>query len=297
MLKEYTLKATIPTGSYANIQPEITVEAESLEEAHAIVMPHIKGLFQQYSDMPLRGQGVVQVLKSFNEDVEIEFDKVSHTYTFNGKLLESGSTFAGKHVKPFDKEPISKTCAKAWGVPQADILELWESNGNVASDFGTAVHAALEHYFKRRGLGETIKNAAKKKDVNAALPNHPLLQRIILELEKLDTEIGIERQEVLVSNVNRGYCGMVDKLKILDEAKKICRVQDYKIAYDVDKDGEKLLAPFAELPPTKLSKYQIQLSFYANLLALSGWTVTGLDIFAYGDEWKKYELEILQVIQ
>ncbi len=269
---------------------------DTIEEAEAYAMPHIKRLFREYSEAPLKSKGVIEKLKSFNEDVELDFDRPSHTYTYQGKVLESASTFAGKHTKPFDKVNISKACEKKWEVPQADILELWQSNGDVASGFGTALHAVLEHYFKRRELGRKILEKSSKT-VNPALPNHPLLQRIILELEALDTQEGIEMQELLVSNVEKGYCGLIDKLKILDESKKICRIQDYKIAYDVDVDGEKLLSPFDTLAPTKLSKYQIQLSFYANLLQLSGWTVEGLDIFAYDGEWKKYSLEILQVIK
>lgn len=294
-LKEFSVKATIPTGSYANIQPEIKVEAETMQEAEEFAMPYITQMFERYSDAPLKQKSVVEKLQSFNEDVELEFDRVAHTYTYQGKRLESASAFVARHTKPFDKIGISKTCEKSWGVPQADILDLWESNGNAASGFGTAVHAVLEHYFKRRELGKQILEKSSKT-VNPALPNHPFLQKLILDLEALDTLEGDEMQEVLVSNVERGFCGLVDKLKILDAKKKVCRIQDYKIAYDTEVKGDKLLAPFDNLPPTKLSKYQLQLSVYANLLALSGWTVTGLDIFAYDGEWKVYPLEVLEVI-
>ena len=295
-LKEFTVKATIPTGSYANLQPEITVEAESMQEAEAYVMPQIQKMFQEFSDAPLKSRGVIEKLKSFNEDLELDFDRVNHIYTYKGNRLESASGFTARHVKPFDKIGISKTCEKSWGVPQADILELWDSNGGVAADFGTAIHSVLEHYFKRRELGKAILQKSKKT-VNPALPNHPFLQQLIQELEALDTEEGVEMQELLISNVDKGYCGLIDKLKILDMDKKVCRIQDYKIAYEVEKAGDKLLTPFDNLPPTKLSKYQIQLSFYANLLQLSGWTVTGLDIFAYDGKWQKYSLEILEVIK
>lgn len=47
-LVTYTIKAIIPTGAYANIQPEITVSAESLEEAEAYVIPHINKLFEEF---------------------------------------------------------------------------------------------------------------------------------------------------------------------------------------------------------------------------------------------------------
>lgn len=45
---KYTMKAVIPTGPYANIQPEITVEAMTLDAAHELIMPYIDGLFESY---------------------------------------------------------------------------------------------------------------------------------------------------------------------------------------------------------------------------------------------------------
>lgn len=47
-LLTYTLKAVIPTGMYANIQPEITVAAETIEQAERAVMPFIEAMFTKY---------------------------------------------------------------------------------------------------------------------------------------------------------------------------------------------------------------------------------------------------------
>lgn len=49
-LISYTLKAVIPTGQYANIQPEITVQAETIEAAERAVMPYIETLFAKYRE-------------------------------------------------------------------------------------------------------------------------------------------------------------------------------------------------------------------------------------------------------
>ncbi len=49
-LISYTMKAVIPTGQYANIQPELTVEAESIEQAERAVMPYIESLFARYRE-------------------------------------------------------------------------------------------------------------------------------------------------------------------------------------------------------------------------------------------------------
>ncbi len=47
-LISYTMKAVIPTGMYANIQPEITVEAETIEQAERFLMGHIEEMFAKY---------------------------------------------------------------------------------------------------------------------------------------------------------------------------------------------------------------------------------------------------------
>ncbi len=49
-LISYTMKAVIPTGQYANIQPEVTVRAATIEQAERAVMPYIESLFARYRD-------------------------------------------------------------------------------------------------------------------------------------------------------------------------------------------------------------------------------------------------------
>lgn len=44
----YSIKMVIPTGQYANIQPEIIVKGGTLEEAHAYVAPHMNKLWKEY---------------------------------------------------------------------------------------------------------------------------------------------------------------------------------------------------------------------------------------------------------
>jgi hypothetical protein len=48
ILTSYTIKAVIPTASFANIQPEITVWAHTLEQAEEFVLPHVDKLFVKY---------------------------------------------------------------------------------------------------------------------------------------------------------------------------------------------------------------------------------------------------------
>ena len=44
----YSIKMVIPTGAYANIQPEIVVRAGTVEDAHDFIAPHINKLWKEY---------------------------------------------------------------------------------------------------------------------------------------------------------------------------------------------------------------------------------------------------------
>ena len=45
---EYSIKMTIPTGQYANIQPQITVTASTPEEALNYIAPHMNRMWKDY---------------------------------------------------------------------------------------------------------------------------------------------------------------------------------------------------------------------------------------------------------
>jgi len=47
-LVSYAIKMTIPTGQYANIQPEIVVKTTNVEDAHDYIAPHMNKLWKEY---------------------------------------------------------------------------------------------------------------------------------------------------------------------------------------------------------------------------------------------------------
>lgn len=47
-LVSYSIKMTIPTAAYANIQPEIIVKAKTIEQAHDYIAPHMNKLWREY---------------------------------------------------------------------------------------------------------------------------------------------------------------------------------------------------------------------------------------------------------
>lgn len=294
--------ATIPTQSYGNIQPEIILSDVPLLEGTDVGMRFISDLFSKYSEkgglIPKEIIKVSGLKKSFNEDVDIGFEPINHDYSYNDKPLTGATDFIKKFYKPFDVETISSVLESKWGVPAVTIKELWEMNGKITQDLGNLIDKTLEYYENFKSYGEIISSQQKIKE-NYCLPKHPILRKAVEEFYNLVKDDGAKVvTQVMLSNVKEGYCGQADRIRIIDADKKICRVQDYKVNIEAEKIDKKykVLAPFAELPSNKISKYQLQLSFYANLLQAAGWTVEALDVFVYEDTWKHFELPVLQVI-
>lgn len=246
---------------------------------------------------PILSEHWVKV-KSFNEpNVEIDYEEVGHTYEYNGTKFVGVTSFIKKYCKEFKLDLIAKTCSKLWNVPAQAIIDMWSANGKVSSEFGTAIHNAIEYYELNKDLGQIISDTKGDED-NYALPKHPILKNIVKEFIKINPVAGKVLTEVLITNIELGICGRADRIVILDETNKVCRIGDYKVNVesDVSKSESKLLEPFNYLPSTKISKYQLQMSIYANMLQKSGWTVTGLDVYVLEEDWKYYKLEVLNVI-
>lgn len=301
-IDELKFSATIPTQQYGNISPGVTLSDVPLKEGTEIGMAFISDLFAKYSEkgglIPKEAITASAKKKSFNEEVEIGFDPIAHVYSYDGKQLTGATEYIKRFYKPFDVETISSVCESKWGVPQQIIKDIWEANGELTSDFGNVVHKALEQYHKYMEMGEVITSKKEGEEGNYVLPKHPILKAIVEGFLAIDKSKGKIVPEVLISDVKNGICGHADRILIIDEKKKICRIQDYKVninSEEIDKSC-KVLTPFDKLPANKLSKYQLQMSVYANMLQASGWSVEGLDVFVYEDTWKHFELPVLQVV-
>lgn len=254
---------------------------------------------------------VIITKRSFSEpDVIVDFNDTQHIYNMrceNGeyKVLQGGTTFIKRFFKPFDADKISQQCSRYWNVSADEIQEMWNSNGMLAANFGTVIHAALEHYINFEKAGKKITDARKKsgKDSseNYAMPKHPFLKQTIKALRritnKLDKQYNAEQivAEALITDSATGWGGLVDRLCIIDSKKKIARIQDYKVNINATaiESHNKPLPPFDNMPANKLTKYALQMSFYAGLLKKHGWTIDGLDVFIFEDKWVHYQLPLV----
>jgi len=73
-LVKYTIGATIQTGPYSNIRPEITVEAETLNQAEEFVFPYIEHLFNTFLNFTERANPMQEEYTTPNNDIEEKTD-------------------------------------------------------------------------------------------------------------------------------------------------------------------------------------------------------------------------------
>lgn len=273
---KYTIEATIPVVQYGNIKPMIEVESPE-DEASAVEI--IKGLWDRFGESPIKDKqsGGVKI-ETFTGEI-VYFNEATHTYTDKkGNILLSGSKYADSVSPKFDLEMILPKTAKSWDVDEQSLKELWKMNSEVSTNWGSAIHKALEIYHKYNELGAVVQSK-KELDGNYVLPKNKFLRDIVLEF--ID-KFGVDNaySEVVVSDVKNGMVGTIDRLGKKDGS---LRVGDYKTN--------------AEMDAKKKLKYQHQLSFYANILKNKGFEVSGLDLY-YLDEnfkWVHEELEILPI--
>lgn len=204
-----------------------------------------------------------KLLKDFFGN-EIYYDEVNHVYSWNGEVYESGSQYASKFEKPFDKHTIAGKMASKYGVEAQDIIEMWELNGRTSMEFGTAIHSALELYGKHRKL-------AKALERDSALHAHPVVRRAVEGFYE-GRENEVAHYEVLVVDHTRKRAGRIDRLQML-EGDYV--VQDFKTN--------------AVLKPDKLKVYWAQLGFYSGIIRANGGSTRPEQIFHYDGLWETIE--------
>lgn len=280
---KYELTAVVPTGQYANIQPRVELEGDDLNALHEEAMAHIARVFRENGVVPLTQNKMGgKVVETFTGE-KVIYDDVAHKYTdMQGNELISGSTYAKRFTKDFDKEAMIPRCAKAWGVSEEAVRTIWELNGKISTEHGSSLHTALELYHRFHKEGAIIQQNKKGAgDANYCLPKNVYIRDAVLSfVEKFGTDA---LSEVFVSDVKNKLVGQIDRLAIIDGDKKIARVGDYKTNNEMDDD--------------KMLGYQHQLSFYANILRAHGWTVPGLDLYHYTEKgWEHTELPVLDLV-
>ena len=247
-------------------------KAKSFNEEHQGELGSIRLSFVCEDEAPAVSAGSDEpvMLESFNEPgVELAFFPDTHTYFHDGVKLESVTRLVSAMYEPFNARVIAGRCEKSYGMKTADIMAMWKSNGKVASDFGNAVHAAIENY---------------EKYGKRSLPKMPILREIVETFPFVGAKV---HAEVLITSVKRGICGLCDRLLEIPAGLLVC---DIKVNVEAEKEKPSLKnKTYPGMAKNKITKYNCQTSIYAAMLAESGLNVNNEVAFhVWTGTWTNY---------
>jgi hypothetical protein len=196
------------------------------------------------------------MIKIENISKSVHFDQPSHTYTFNGKKLNSITTILNLYKPVFDEKGIiAASCAKRDGISVKEIKQKWDDKKNAAGKRGTEFHLEMENY-----INSGIILDGKYKDI---VEQYALIK----PKEKLYTEV------VLFSE-KYGVAGTTDVVQMFDDNSFV--IQDWKTneSFSVkSKYKNKLSPPLEHLMDSHLEIYSLQLWCYSIMLEDFGYKI------------------------
>lgn len=189
----------------------------------------------------------------------------------------SGSRFPRKFFKQFtdeDKERVLDYYEREKDVKREDVEKTWEMKADIATGYGTAIHAAVELYYNHHKVGDKIKG---KNGVNKAYSKNPFFAHIVKSLVE-DLGPGRFIAEEFIWHEGLRFCGAIDILEVIDKNTVI--IHDEKTNDSVlKKVYQEKDSPFKkDVDNTQLGEYWLQLSFYAYILKQYGINVKELQI-------------------
>lgn len=296
---KYSLTAVVPVAQYANLQPTVEVEADSIEEAEKEVLPYIENFFNKYSEKakigaPKKAANKNRVLLKDIFGNEIFYDDGLHEYTNAlGEVYLSGSKYASED--PFDSEYWAQEFVSKYGLKEEDkqkIQAMWEVNGSASSSFGTALHAAIELYGTYREIADIIdidlKTQKRKKldartEKNSALSKLPYLQDCVKKFFNEERSAENAQYEVLVVDHKNKRAGRIDRLLTLPDGSY--EIRDMKTNHKIMKKERDI--------------YSKQLSFYGDIILANGGKLGSNPIMLHhwvDDEWKDIPLDKIDTL-
>lgn len=273
-----SITATIPvTGqSYTDLRP--TISATDIEDYRA-QLAEVGKLAGNDAFVHRMLQNKAGKEKIITDSGTLYFDKEAHEYeTEDGEKMWTGSTWAHQFEKPFDPQLLAPKVAEKKLCTVDEVVAGWNMKSEVSLSYGTTVHKALECGIKYNEL-----------------PNNPHLATLVqdyLDMTHDDDQVS----EQFVADIENKMCGTIDVL--VNKGNKHVVIRDFKTG-DIYKKVS--LTPqakelFPDIESKMISLYQLQLSFYAYILANKGYRVDGLEIWAESAEaWQVVKLSVLDI--
>ena len=302
----------------APVKTEAKVEAKTVKPTKA-QMQEVLAYLTQVVDASGKKTVEPVMYNSVLLGQNIELQEVNGHKRLEGYL--SGSKFPEQFYREFNSKDILEAIKKKHNLTDKEveaIQAMWDTNSLSSTNFGNAIHYAMENYDRNFSLGDKIKSVKEFKTkppiigANKALNRNPVLKKIVESFHEKFGGDYIRFNEEFIWDRGLKLCGSIDRIKVVDLKKRIIRIQDFKTDADIHETKYQLVdSPFYELThgesPTMgkelLDYHWLQLSFYAFILQRAGWIVEGLDVYWMNGEklvtcenpWEEFSHDVIDI--
>ena len=207
----------------------------------------------------------------------LHFFKPRHRFTVDGKWLPSVSAVGRKFKPPFDADVVAERLAVKRSTTKEAILAEWEAKKQASVALGEELHTAIELY-----LGISEPATAGAMVAHMAYMSEEAHQRFAVWESRVAPRLtgvaivnGIRAIELPVWHATLGYAGIADLLAV---AEGKLWLFDWKTNGEFREDspyGDKLLAPFEDLPSCEYTEYSLQATLLRMALASHGVETAG----------------------
>ena len=186
-------------------------------------------------------------------DNKISFNETNHTYTVDGKSLQSVTNIVENCFPKFDAELHAKNTAAKMCITPEEVIAMWEQKGKESRELGTAMHQKIEKYYQGE---KPYEDDAFK------------LFKVFAEKVKLEPY----RTEWAVYDTDYNIAGTIDFVDYQDgkytiyDWKRSDKIIANGMPVKVSKYQEKGLYPFEHLENCAYYHYALQLSLYKFIL-------------------------------
>lgn len=198
---------------------------------------------------------------------EVQWSEYHHEcLDLEGNILVGGSAYMKQMVGSMNGS-IATNYAKKHDLKKEDVVNFWNSMQEIAGQYGTSIHKALEHYAKYEPIvGHEL-----------ALPRNLHLKEAVEKfLQVSDMKNCVI--EPLITDARMGMSGWIDLLRVVGE--KTVWIEDYKTAEADPVKWKK-----------KLKEYSHQLNYYGTILLNFGYKVEKLVVWHWtGELWEADEI-------
>ena len=208
------------------------------------------------------------------KEKKIRFYEKSHTYWLGRKKLTSVTTFIKEFFPEFNAREVARKQAKFPANKAAKRgVRYWLKEWKNSAEQGTMVHKMLEEASSFSFWNEEPEGLQPKflKKAQQGL-------KYVNKLRNRD-KYSLLIPESLIYDEELGLAGQIDLMVIEEVGSSIVHLFDWKTNKKITSEGyngRTALEPISELPDSHLSKYGLQLSFYAYMLERKGYVIGDL---------------------